>query len=120
MRDEHAPAGLTPNLLCHVSFSVLIAAEERDLMDIIQAASSMPLVVTETRARGIMAAVVTGTLAQWRDAVVAGATQDAEHNVRACFCQIKNLFESVGLSVWRDFNIKPSNDQLFYLEDKRK
>ena len=36
LRDPEAPAGLTANLLAHVSFSVLVAADERDLLDILE------------------------------------------------------------------------------------
>ncbi len=119
-RDEKAAAGLTPNLLHHASFSLFIVADERDLLDIIQFASGMPVVFAETLARGVLAAVITGTLAQWRDAVKSGANPDAETNVRACFCQIMSLFEQAGLNdVWRDYQTKPMSDRTFYLEDRR-
>lgn len=118
MRDPNAPAGITPNLLTHVSFSALIAADERDLIDILEMAN-MPFVTAETTMRGVMVSVVTGTLAQWRDAVKSGAGP-GEFNVRACYCQIMVLFEQVGLNVWKDFQVKPQSDKTFFLEDKRR
>lgn len=121
IRDQEAPTGVTPSLLAHVSFSVLIAAEERDLIDILSIAGSMPFVASETVARDVFAAVVTGTLGQWRDAVVSGTNLHEDNNVRTCYCKVLLLFESVGLNrVWSDFTKKPGTDRLFYLEDKRK
>lgn len=120
LRDPNAPAGVTPNLLTHVSFSALIAADERDLIDILEAAAGMPFVSAETTMRGVMVAIITGTMAQWRDAVKSGASPAVEFPVRACYCQIMSLFEQVGLNVWRDFQIKPHSDKTFFLEDKRR
>ena len=36
LRDEHAPVGLSPHLLTHVSFSAFIGADERDMLEILQ------------------------------------------------------------------------------------
>ena len=69
---------------------------------------------------GVQAAVITGTLGQWRDAVRSGTKQTAEPTVRACYCKILVLFEQAGLGhVWADCEKRPAPDQLFYLEDKR-
>ena len=118
MRDEKAPVRLAPALLNHVSFSVMIVADERDALDIFQAAG-MPFVVVETVRRGILLAVMTGTLAQWRDAVMHGTSLDQEINVRACYCKLMVLFEQAGLGhVWDRYTRKASPDRLFYLECK--
>jgi hypothetical protein len=119
LRDPNAPAGLTPNLLNHVSYSALIAADERDLIDILEAASGMPFVSADTVDRRMLA-VVSGDLSQWRDAVKSGATPAAEFNVRLCFCQIKASFEQAGLNLWKDFQVKPAADGTLYIEDKRR
>jgi len=120
LRDPNAPAGITPNLLGHASYSALIAADERDVLDILEAVSGMHFVVAETVSRGVMLAVVTGTLAQWRDAVKTGTSQNGELNVRACWCHIMSLFTQAGLAnLWKDCVTKPLKDNTFYLEDKR-
>lgn len=119
LRDPSAPAGITPNLLGHVSYSVFLLTDERDLIDILEAASGLHVVTADTLVRNMMLAVVSGTLAQWRDAVASGATPAAEHTVRALFCQIMSLFEGAGLGkVWKDFQTKPLDDNTFYLEYK--
>lgn len=121
MRDQKAPATLAPHLLGHVYFSVLIAAEEQDLLDILQVASGMSFVTTDTVVRHIHLALISGTLNQWRDAVKGGTTADVTLNVRGCFGKIMGLFEREGLSgVWNDFTKKPLDDRTFLLEDKRK
>ncbi len=119
MRDERAPVGLPPHLLKHVSFSAFIGADERDMLEILQL-SAMPFVVVETIARGVQAAVVTGTLDQWRDAVVSGCSRGVPSPVRCCFNKLHGLFVAAGLNVWRDYTPQGTPDQTFLLlEDKR-
>ena len=119
IRDPKAPAGLIPHLLTHVSFSVFLACEERDMIDVLQSAAGMSFVVADTVARGVQVAVISGTLAQWRDAVSNGSTLATEGEVRLCFNRIHSLFEGAGLDVWTDFRVRPAPDKTFYLEDKR-
>lgn len=112
-------AGLSPRLLGHVSFSVLVWGDERDLLDVFQLCGGMPFVVTDTVARGIQAAVVTGTLGQWRDAISSGLRPGVEAGVRHVFAQMLTRFEQCGLSaVWRDYS-KKSTPAGFYLEVNR-
>lgn len=119
MRDEKAPVGLPPHLLKHVSFSAFIGADERDMLEILQVAS-MPFVVTETIARGVQIAVVTGTLDQWRDAVISGCAKGVPTPVRHCFNKLHGLFTAAGLKVWPDYSPRPGPDQTYLLlEDKR-
>lgn len=118
--DAAAPAGLTPNLLSHVSYSVLIVADERDLIDIAEACAGISMVCADTVSRGLMIAVLTGTLAKWRDAVKTGSVASAQYNVRAAFNDILRLFDGRGLSVWKDQVSKSLADHTFLLEDKRR
>jgi hypothetical protein len=121
LRDRNVSVGLAPNLLAHVSFSILAAADDRDMLDILQASTAMPFVATDTLMRGVQLAVITGTLAQWRDAVKCGCSRNSTPNTRTFFNRVMTLFESAGLSgVWRDFESRPLQDRTFLLEDKRK
>jgi hypothetical protein len=121
LRDQSAPAGVTTNLLSHLSYSVLVIADERDLIDVLEAAAGIPFVQAETTLRGVNIAVMHGTLAQWRDAVASGATPAAEPNVRMLFSKILVLFEKVMPSIWSDYTRKSAPDQTgFFLEYKRK
>ena len=120
MRDERAPVGLSPHLLTHVSFSAFIGADERDMLEILQLCAGMPFVAVETIVRGVQAAVVTGTLSQWKDAVVSGCAKSVPTPVRHCFNKLHGLFTAAGLNVWRDYTPRSTPDQTFLLlEDKR-
>ncbi len=117
---DRKTGGVAPNLLTHVSFSVLAAADDRDMLDILQVSAGMPFVVTDTQMRGVELAVITGTLAQWKNAVASGAARESQLNVRAFFNRVMSLFEAVGLNVWKNFENYTLQDHTYYLEDKRK
>ena len=120
MRDEQAPVGLSPHLLTHVSFSAFIGADDRDMLAILELCGGMPFVAVETIVRGVQAAVVTGTLSQWKDAVVSGCSKGVLTPVRHCFNKLHGLFVAAGLNVLRDFTPRSTPDQTFLLlEDKR-
>lgn len=118
LRDPHAAAGLAPNLLTHIAFSVLIACDERDMLEVMECASGIAFVYSETVARGILLAVASGSMAQWRDAVVTGSRR--EGMVRLLFNKVMGQFEAAGLNVWQDFNKRYQANNLFLLEDKRR
>ena len=117
--DQQAPVSLPPHLLTHVSFSVLLMASDRDLLDALQYCAGMPFVAADTVVRSVQAAVVTGTLAQWRDAVISGCQPEAEQTVRTLFNKILAIFESANLKVWNDCGRKQSLDNTLLLEDMR-
>jgi hypothetical protein len=119
MRDPHARAGLVPSLLSHVSFSVFVAAENRDMLGILQCATGMAFTVVDTVVSGVQIAVVTGTLAQWRDAVATGSTPAVEPGVLCFWNRVYTLFKGEGLQVWPDYRSRSATDQTFYLEDQR-
>ena len=75
----------------------------------------MPFVTAETTVRGVTAAVVTGTLAQWRDAVAAGSVREAEPSVRAGFNKVYGLFCGAGLNVWGDYRAREAPDRTLSL-----
>lgn len=120
-RDERAPVGLAPHLLKHVSFSAFVGADDRDMLDILQLCAGMPFVVTDTIVRGVQAAVVTGTLSQWRDAIIAGCSNSVESTVRHCFNKLHGLFVAAGLNAWGDFQTRwvPDQTTFLLLDDKR-
>jgi hypothetical protein len=115
MRDERAGVGLPPNLLTHVSFSVLTVATEADMLDILESCSGMAFTHTETKIRSVLAAVISGTMQQWRDAIVSG-TGHALPSIRTGFNQIHDLFVQQGLAaLWNSFEQKPQSDGTYKL-----
>lgn len=98
---------------------MLIIADEFDTLDILECAAGMPFVTTETQSRGAQLSLISGTLAQWRDAVVTGTRKGGA--VQVLYCQVMSHFEAFNLNPWSDFTKKWSHEgRLFLLEDKRK
>lgn len=122
MREPDAQVGFAPHLLCQLTYSLLVLCDERDLLDILEAAAGMSFVSADTIHSGVSVAVISGNLAQWRDVVKAGASMSAASSVRLCFSKILLQFDKHGLSpLWADCTRKQSPDQTgFYLEDKRR
>lgn len=109
-------ADITPNLLSHVSFSVLVIVEESDLLNILERTSGMSFVRAETTAPGVNLAVLTGTLGQWKEAVAAGTSEAISPTVRTCYSKILLLFDRAGLtSVWSNFDRTPAPDRSGFL-----
>ena len=120
LRDERAPVGLSPHLLQHVSFSAFIGADERDMLEILQLCAAMPFVVVETIVRGVQAAVVTGTLSQWRDAVVSGCSQRLPYARAALLQQVaRPVHGRRPKCVGRLHASQPPDQTFLLLEDKR-
>jgi hypothetical protein len=90
------------------------------MMDVLECAAGMSFVTAETTLRGVLLAIITGTLAQWKAAVIAGSGPDIEPPVRFVFNRLHGLFKDEQLDVWSDFRQRPAHDQItFLLEDKR-
>ena len=107
---------ITPNLLSHVSFSILVIADEHDLFDIVNRTSGMSCVRAETKIPNVNVAVLTGTLSQWRDAVASGTDQATPPTVRTCYSKILLLFDRAGLtSVWSNFERNMAPDRSGFL-----
>jgi hypothetical protein len=116
MRQPGAPVGLPPDLMGHVTFSVLTVATTWDMLGFFAVCSGLQQVVADTKERDIVVAVTTGTLGQWRDAVVFGCSEYQNPVIRESFNQLHSVFVSNGLtSVWRDFDQRTSTDQQTFL-----
>lgn len=119
---EDSSEVITADLLSHVTFSILVIANEYDFLHILERTLGMPFVVTETTASGVDVAVLTGTLAQWKLAVASGTSKNAPPIIRNCFSKILLLFDRAGLtSVWQDDDRTTARDRSgLLLEDRRR
>jgi hypothetical protein len=121
-KDEKAPASVSwawPqwDLL---SAGFFIVAEELDMVGILDMLAGMPVTVAETTQRHILAAVVSGTLAQWRQAVKKACNGRQEPGVCAAFNTIYRHLEAEGLrDLFHGLKLTPQTDNTFLLEDKR-
>jgi hypothetical protein len=118
-RDKDTPGHIKAcrdvyNLL---HFGILIAADEREMPQILEVVGGMPFALTATRIRGIQAILVNGTFHQWRLAVLRGCRQDQPEDVRICFDKVFLQFQNLGLAdAFGKTTKKQLPDRTFYLE----
>jgi hypothetical protein len=79
-------------------FGCLIAADERDMLPILEITSGMPFALTETVARGVLAVIVTGSLRQWRRAILRGCRAETTTQTRCAFGHLYTAFSALGLA----------------------
>jgi hypothetical protein len=109
---------VTESLLSHVSFGILIIIDSHNVLDVLDVASGMSFVSVETEIPDCQLIVLTGTLAQWRDAIASGTSSSAATHVRTCYSKILLLFDQLGLSsIWKDYSWT-SDRTGYYLEHK--
>ena len=118
--DQKMPVSFAPHLLAHLMAGVCVVADERDLYAMLERCAGMASVTAETTVRGVLLAIVSGTLAQWRDAVVAGCSRDAEPSLRVGFNAIHRLLCNAGMNVWQNYRVAEAADQTLLLEYKPK
>lgn len=122
-KDEQAPPvvrTVAPQFdLFHAGF--LIAADERDMIEILEIAS-LPFTYTETTARGVDATIVSGSLSQWRDAVKLACHPKTKlsRGSRAAFSMIYKLLCKEGLKgMFDDLQATKQSDHTLLLDRKR-
>jgi hypothetical protein len=102
--------------LFHAGF--LIAADERDIVEILEVAG-LPFTHVSTRTRGIDAVIISGSLAQWRVAVKLACnsrtrlTREARH---AFNCIYQALCKEGLKDMFDDLQVSEQPDQTFLLE----
>jgi len=118
IEDRTAQPGLTAHLLDHATVSVLVAADLADALEI-EAVAAMPCVTAETKLREVRLLILTGSLGQWKRAVLSGSIPIRFATVRACFNRIMTAFVAAGLNLWKDCKRDAAPDGTLLLEDKR-
>lgn len=81
----------------HIHLSFQIVCEDVDVLAILQAAG-LPFIARDTIRRGIIYALISGTVAQWRDAVNAGLKKESTSEI---YLKIKGQIQAVGLDPWK-------------------
>jgi hypothetical protein len=101
-----------------VVFSLLMAADEEDTIEVLSIAE-MPFISVPTRSRGVQLTVMTGPLSRWKEAVKLGSVTSCSTNTRLAFNRAMATFVAAGLDVWRECGSKSLPDGTLLLEDKR-
>ena len=113
--DAKTADDLAPYLdLFHAGF--MLVADECDWTEILELAS-MPCVLSQSVERGVDVGVLSGTLTQWRNAMLRGCQRETSRAARWTFNQIYNEFNKVGIAGAFKFRTKQSSrDNTFLLE----
>jgi hypothetical protein len=99
----------------------LLVADERDVLDILELAA-MPFTATETLSRGAEAVLISGTLAQWRDAITLACDPktEASRDVRYAFNAAYKIFCKNGMrDMFGDLHVSEQADRTFLLQHHR-
>ena len=99
--------------LFHAGF--VIAVDERDSAEVLEIAS-MPCLMSETLQRGTMAIFLSGSLSQWKDAVLRGCVKTTTREARHIYNLIYAEFNKLGLGPLFSARKKEQNDNTFLLE----
>jgi hypothetical protein len=102
--------------LHHTFFSVMVREKHATILRIAEAAGLSVLSSSTGRER---AAIVSGTLAAWRDAVIVFCHKDTPRDLRELFNEVKRMFDHIGLAdIWHDYKRRGLPDKTYYLEYK--
>lgn len=101
----------------HAGF--FVAAREEDFAEIMEIAA-LPCVSTDTVARGIKAAYMAGTIAQWQQAILRGCVTETTTAARQVFNDIYKALCKVGLGPALQMSAgKPREDNTSLIEYKK-
>lgn len=81
-----------------VPYSCLLVAYEQDMLFLLECLPGMPFTVVDTTARGVQAAIVTGTLQQWRSTVNRWCKAEQNKDIREAFNKVYQAFQQIGLA----------------------
>jgi hypothetical protein len=102
--------------LFHAGF--IIACSDRDAAEILEVAG-MPSIMVETVERGYVAIFLSGTVAQWREAVLRGCQPEVGRGTREVYNGVFTKFKSMGLAQMFNMKLKlRRRDNTFLLEHK--
>jgi hypothetical protein len=116
-KDANPTVKQSKDVIDLLHFGCLIAAEDYDILSILEIVG-MPFIFTDTLARGIQTAIISGTLRQWQTAIMRGCQDNQSTQIRACFDKLYLDFCQLGLTDLFGGVKKPSPDRTFYLEVK--
>jgi hypothetical protein len=117
-KDEKAPATVryARPYLGLFTAGFIVAADERDMLEILEAARGMESVVTETIQRGVSATIISGTLDQWQRAIKLACQTSASLAVRQAYNAMYRQFVDEGLrSMFDNLRTSDQSDNTFLL-----
>jgi hypothetical protein len=101
-----------------LNYGCLFASDDIDMAVILEVLCGMPFALTETKLRGVQAAIAVGSLRDWRTAIVRGCRQDQPEFVRRVYDKLYTQFCNAGLTdVFAVKSRRTLPDNTFTLEE---
>jgi hypothetical protein len=119
-RDKHAVPSIkaSKDIYDLLHYGCLFAANDIDMLPVLEVLGGMPIAVTDTKIRGVQAAIASGSLREWRTAALRGCRLEQPEFIRRVYDSIYMQFCSVGLTeAFAVKNKKVLSDQTFTLEE---
>ncbi|HDZ14089.1 hypothetical protein LCGC14_0646450 [marine sediment metagenome] len=105
------------DILDHLHFGFLMYGKSSLFFHILE---QTDLKITSVRAKNYRVAIVTGTLGQWKQAIINILTNKSTSEAQWVFSYCYDFFQSIGLqSVWADYRKKQTGDHTYLLEYKK-
>lgn len=103
-------------LLKHLFFGFFVVAPTDDI-NVIRLKSDLGIATAKLQLPGYSVAIITGTLEEWRTAVINCCIERVSSSIRLIFNEILMHFERIGLHrIWLDYSKVKSKDNTFYLK----
>lgn len=106
------------DILSLLQAGFMFAVDDRYTAEVLSVAS-MASILVPTVERGVELAFVSGTLLQWREALVRGSSRKVSMAVRDIYNKVFREFKTARLSGAFDLKIVQQPDQTFLLEYKK-
>lgn len=102
--------------LHHTFFSFMVCEKHTTILKIAEDAA---LAVISTSAGKERAAIISGTLDAWRNAVIVFCVKNVSRDLRELFNEFKRIFDHIGLrDIWYNYRVRGLPDKTYYLEYK--
>ncbi len=105
------------DILNHLHFGFLIYGKSSLIFVILE---QTDLKITTAKIKNGRVAIVTGTLGQWKQAVISILSNKTTGEARQIFSYCYDFFQSIGLqSVWAEYRKKQTGPNMYLLEYKK-
>lgn len=105
------------NLLDHLFYSFLVVCEKETIIEILEQ-TRLATHTTESEV-GLRVSVISGTMREWRDAIIVASSPNSKKYVRTFANKCMDYFKDEGFSrLWADYNVKLNRDSTYLLIEK--
>lgn len=105
-------------ILQHISYGFLVAAPKQLFFEVLES-SDLSVMITNTVRKDLKLGVITGTLEEWRSAIINGASRHSSDNLRKFADHCLKFLEKEGFGqIWNGYTKVKQSDGTLLLERK--